>query len=155
MVEGKGEGEMIESGLVYLVVRDFETSLAFYRKLLEKDVSACNQTRFAIFHVGGLCLCLLNGNFDAEHPDLVEKKGPYCPLFDDYAAIAESPNSGKAVINLITSDLKKEYERIRKLGLGSDLTEIRYINAGTPYWYFCLCDPDGNIIEITGEYRPA
>ena len=145
---------MIDSGLVYLIVRDFEKSLAFYKKLLEKDVSAQNKTRFAIFHVGQLCLCLLNAKFDAEHSDAVEKKGAYHPLFDDYTAIAESPNGRKAVINLVSTNLNKEYERIKEFGIGSQLTEIRYINAGTPYWYFCLCDPDGNIIEITGEYFP-
>ena len=41
------------------------------------------------------------------------------------------------------------------MGLGSDLTEIRYINAGTPYWYFLLKDLDGNTIEITGNYNES
>lgn len=145
---------MIESGLVYLVVRDFEKSLAFYKKLLERDVSAQNKTRFAVFHVGSFCLCLLNGKYDAEHPDSIEQAGAYHPLYDDYAAIAESPNTRKVVINLGTPDLQKEFERIKAVCIGSDLTEIRYLNAGTPYWFFCLCDPDGNIIEITGDYKP-
>lgn len=145
---------MIEYGSVYLVARDFEKSLAFYKKLLEKDVSAQNKTRFAIFHVGSLCLCLYNGKYDIENPEMVKHAGEYCPLFDDYVAIAESPNSRKVVINLGTPDLEKEYERVKEFCIGSDLTEIRYVNAGTPYWFFCLCDPDGNVIEITGGYTP-
>ena len=143
---------MIEYGSVYLVVRDFEKSLAFYKKLLEKEVSAQNKTRFAIFHVGSFCLCLLNGKYDIENPDTVKRAGKYYPLFDDYSEITENPNGRKAVINLGTPDLKKEYERVKELCIGSELTEIRYINAGTPYWFFCLCDPDGNVIEITGDY---
>ena len=145
---------MIEFGSVYLVVRDFEKSLGFYKKLLETEVSAQNKTRFAIFNKGGLCLCLLNGYFDRDHPDCVVAEGERNPLYDDYLSVAESVNSRKAVLNFGTSDLKKEYERIKSLNLGSDLTEIRYLNAGTPYYYFCLSDPDGNPVEITGIFRP-
>ena len=61
---------------------------------------------------------------------------------------------GKAVINLGTPDLKGEYERIRGLRIAAHMTGIRYINVGTSYWYFCLCDPDGNTVEITGGYTP-
>ncbi len=145
---------MLESGSVYLIVRDFERSLSFYKQLLERDVSSQNKTRFAIFYVGSLCLCLLNGRFDAEHPEQVERAGEFDPRYDDFAAVAERPNSGKIVINLGTPDLKKEYARIREKRIGSDLTEIRYMNARSPYWYFCLLDPDGNVIEITGGYAP-
>lgn len=146
---------MIEFGSVYLVVRDFEKSLDFYKKLLETEVSAQNQTRFAIFHKGGLCLCLLNGYFDRDNPRKVALKGERNPLYDDYTAIAESPNSRKAVLNFGTPDLRAEYERVKSLNIGSRITEIRYINAGTPYWYFSLSDPDGNPIEITGGYSPT
>lgn len=146
---------MIEFGSVYLVVRDFESSVDFYKKLFETEVSAQNQTRFAVFNKGGLCLCLLNGYFDRDNPDKVVKAGEHGPLYDDYAAVADSGNSRKAVLNFGTPDLRKEYERVKALKIGSDLTEIRYINAGTPYWYFCLSDPDGNPVEITGGFTPA
>lgn len=145
---------MIEYGSIYLVVRDFEKSVEFYKKLFETDVSAQNKTRFAIFNAGGLNLCILNGYFDRDNPDKVVEAGKYNPLYDNYAAVADSWNSRKVVINLGTSDLRKEYERVKSLEIGSDLTEIRYINAGTPYWYFCLSDPDGNTVEIAGGYTP-
>lgn len=145
---------MIEYGSVYLVVRDFEKSLEFYKKLFQTDVSAQNQTRFAIFHAGGLCICIMNGYFDRDHPDKVREVREENPLYDDYAAVAAAENSRKVVINLGTPDLRREYERIKALQIGSDLTEIRCINAGSPYWYFCLLDPDGNPVEITGGYEP-
>ena len=145
---------MLETGSIYLVVRDFNQSVSFYKQLLEKDVLSQNKTRFAIFNVGNLWLCLLNGKYDAEYPDQVERAGEFDPLFDDFVAVTEKQNSGKIVINLGTPDLRKEYERIRKLHIASDMTEIRYINAGNPYWFFCLRDPDGNVIEITGGYTP-
>ena len=145
---------MLETGSIYLVVRDFGRSVSFYKKLLEKNVSAQNKTRFAVFNVGSFYLCMLNGKFDAEHPDQVEHAGEFVPLYDDFAAVMEKQNSGKIVINLGTPDLRKEYERVKELHIASEMTEIRYINAGRPYWYFCLRDPDGNVIEITGGYTP-
>lgn len=66
--------------------------------------------------------------------------------------IIHSENCGKVVINLCTDDLEKEYLRIRQLGIGSCLTEIRYVNARMPYYYFMVKDIDGNTIEITGDY---
>lgn len=144
---------MIKTGSIYSIVKDFAKSLEFYKLLLEKDVSAQNKTRFAIFHINGLCLCLMNGYFDAKNPEQVTTKGKYYEEYDNMVAIAEQENPGKVVINLGTDDLKAEYERISGLGIGQNLTEIRYINVGSPYYYFCLQDPDGNTVEITGPYQ--
>ena len=62
---------MIKTGSIYLVVKDFDKSLDFYKQLLEKDVSAQNKTRFAIFHLNSLCIFLMNGYFDTENPEQV------------------------------------------------------------------------------------
>lgn len=46
-----------------------------------------------------------------------------------------------------------EYKyRIKGLGITTQMTEIRFINIFSPYWYFAFMDPDGNPIEITGDY---
>lgn len=95
----------------------------------------------------------MNGRYDREHSDEVETKGAYCALYDDLTSIVETPNCGKVVINLSVEDLQVEYERVKSLGIAADLTKIRYINTGNPYYYFCLKDPDGNTIEITGNYE--
>ena len=94
----------------------------------------------------------MNGYFDSEHPDKVTTKGKAYKEYDDYVSIAEMQNTGKVVINLSTNDLKKEYDRICALGIASKQTEIRYINARNPYYYFSMKDPDDNTIEITGPY---
>lgn len=138
-------------GSVYLIVKDFEKSIDFYRKLLDKDVDAQNMTRFAIFNIEGLCLAINSGTFDTENPDKVEYKGKYYEEYDNQLNIIKRPNSGKVVINLSCDNLKDEYDRIIKLGIGNDITEIRYVNAGMPYYYFTMKDPDDNVIEITGE----
>lgn len=136
-------------GSVYLVVRDFERSLEFYEKLLDMPAGAVNE-RFAVFELPGLRLCLMNALFDALYPERVETWGEECPLFDDLPSIAESPNSRKVFINLGVEDLEAEYGRIEELGIAENLTEIRYVNVFSPYWYFTFTDPDGNPIEITG-----
>ncbi|MCI9386257.1 MAG: VOC family protein [Lachnospiraceae bacterium] len=144
---------MIMYGSIYLIAKDFEKSISFYKALFEKDVHAQNKTRFAVFDTNGLWLAIMNGRFDVEHPDEVLKKGERCALYDNMEPIMGTANCGKVVINLNTEDLQAEYERIKSLDIGTNLTKIRYINAGRPYYYFCLKDPDGNTIEITGSFH--
>ncbi len=144
---------MITYGTVYFISRNFNKALEFYRKLFERDVVSQNKTRFACFQIDGFGLSIMNGYYDVEHPEDVIHKGSEWSTYDDMVRIANSRDSGKIVINLCADNLKKEYERIKELGLGSELTDIRYINAGQPYWYFCLKDFDENIIEITGNYE--
>ncbi len=83
-------------------------------------------------------MSIMNGYFDVTHPEDVTRGGCEYSIYDDMVRIAESANSGKVVINLCTDNLKEEYQRIKSLGIGSELTDIRYINAGNLYWYFCL-----------------
>lgn len=45
-----------------------------------------------------------------------------------------------------------KYDRIKELGIAAQMTEIRFIQVFSPYWYFTFMDPDGNPIEITGSY---
>lgn len=144
---------MITYGSIYLIAKDFEKSISFYRALFQKEVHAQNKTRFAVFDINGLTLAIMNGRFDAAYPDEVSTEGARCALYDDLVSIAEAANGGKVVINLNTDDLQAEYERLKSLRIGSNMTKIRCVNAGNPYYYFCLKDPDDNTIEITGNYH--
>ncbi len=143
---------MITKGSIYLISKDFAQSVHFYQLLLDRDVTAQNLNRFAIFNIDGLCLSIMNGYFDSENPDKVTTKGKLYEEYDDCVRIAKMQNPGKVVINLTANDLRKEYDRMCALGIGSNLTEIRYINARNPYYYFSMKDPDDNTIEITGPY---
>ncbi|MGN0459404.1 MAG: VOC family protein [Ruminococcus sp.] len=140
-------------GSIYLVVRDFEKSLDFYEKILDMKVSATNGTRFAVFNNDGLNICLMNGYYDTKNKDKVITKGAHYPEYDDTDKIADSTNSRKVFINLGVPDLRKEYERIKKLNIATSLTPIRFIEVFSPYWYFTFQDPDGNPIEVTGGYE--
>ena len=143
---------MINKGSIYLVVMNFDESLEFYKNLFEKDVCAQNKNRFAIFDIGGFSLAIMNSLYDIQNPDKVVTKGLRYDEYDNYYEIASKNNPGKIVINLTSNDLKKDYERLKINRIGKNLTEIRYINARNPYYYFSLKDPDDNIIEVTGRF---
>ncbi len=141
-------------GSVYLIVNDFQRSIDFYEKLLQFPVTRRNMDRFAMFSFEGNCISLMNGHFDKDNPDKVVHKGEYSDMFDDLESIALAPNTHKFVFNFWTEDLQKEYGRIEFLNITENLTKIKYVCNVSPYYFFQLTDPDGNIIEVTGEYTP-
>ena len=142
-------------GSIYLIVNDFEKSICFYEKLLQITVTKQNMNRFAMFNFEGNCISLMNGHFDTDNPDKVVHKGACSEYFDDLKSIALLPNSRKTVFNFWDEDLRAEYARIKEAALSNNLTSIKYVFNVSPYYYFQLADPDGNIIEVTGSYTPA
>ncbi len=141
-------------GSVYLIVKDFDKTLRFYEQLLEIPVTRRNMDRFAQFILDQQNISIMNGYFDTERPDKVLRKGDYDREFDDKRRIADATNTNKFVLNLWTEDLRKERQRIMAIGFADRVTAVKYINAGQPYYYFQVMDPDGNVIEITGAYSP-
>lgn len=141
-------------GSIYLVVQDFEKSLLFYEKLLGILVTRRNKDRFAQFIFDGSNISIMNGYFDKNHPEQVTRKGQFVSEFDDMDKIAQADNTHKFVLNFWVEDLQLEYQKQLEMNLSDKLTRIRYINAGIPYYYFSMTDPDGNIIEVTGNYTP-
>ena len=141
-------------GSIYLIVKEFEKSLNFYEKLLEMPVSKKNMDRFAMFNFDGQCISLMNGFFDISNPNKVVHKGEFNEYFDDLEQIANLSNSRKVVLNFWDEDLRQEYMRVKKLNISNDLTKIKYVCNVCPYYYYQLTDPDGNVIEVTGDYIP-
>jgi len=139
-------------GSIYLIVKEFNKSIEFYEKLLEMKVTSMNMERFAQFEFEGHNISIMNGYFDNQNPELTIHKGEYVEKFDNLVAIAESKNTNKFVLNFWVEDLGKERERIIKLNISALVTKVKYVNNVMPYYYFQVEDPDGNAIEITGEY---
>lgn len=139
-------------GSIYIYVKNYEKAKEFYSKLLGIPVTHENKGRFAMFEFEGNCLALMNSRFDLENPELIVEKGEKDAFFDDAISIAENSNASKVVFNFWTENLNEEYERIKKLELGTKMTKIRYICYTTPYYYFQLSDLDGNTIEVTGAF---
>lgn len=86
---------MIMYGSIYLIAKDFEKSISFYKALFEKDVHAQNKTRFAVFDTNGLWLAIMNGRFDVEHPDEVLKKESAAPSTTIWNRLWELPTVEK------------------------------------------------------------
>ena len=122
-------------GCVYLVVKDFEKSVAFYEKFLGVTVdNRCRSgNKFVELYIDGRCLAIMN------EQNII---GHNAPLGGDY----------KFVQNYWVEELLPEYERVKALGIG-EVTEI--LEAYPTYHYFHLRDPDNNVIEVTGGYHKA
>ena len=146
--------EIMHLGSIYLIAKDFNKSVDFYEKILEMKVSKQNMDRFAMFEFEGQCIAIMNGYFDSQNPEKVIHKGQYNAYFDDYNSIVQMQNSRKVVLNFWDEDLEKEYNRVKQLNITDTLTHIKYVCNVCPYYYFQLADPDGNVIEVTGEYTP-
>jgi catechol 2,3-dioxygenase-like lactoylglutathione lyase family enzyme len=138
---------------IYLIVKNFAKSIEFYEKLLKMPVSKKNMDRFAMFNFDGHCISIMNAHFDTHNPDKVIHKGKFDEYFDDLVQISNLPNSRKAVLNFWDEDLRREFKRVKELNISNNITDIKYVCNVMPYYYFQLTDPDGNIIEVTGEYN--
>ncbi len=119
-------------GSIYLIVKDFERSIAFYEAFLGVMVGdRCRSgNKFVEFFFDGKCLALMNESNLIGH--VTDLASPY-----------------KFVQNYWVNDLRREHERVKALGIGP-VTDI--CEAYPTYHYFHLTDPDNNVIEVTGGY---
>jgi len=115
---------------MYLIVKDFSKSVLFYEKLLNVQAFILGRNRFAQLYFGGICIAIMNE--------------AHLPGHD-----TSGDGDHKFVFNFATDNLAMEYERVTSLNIGVT-TEI--IHAHSDYYYFNVYDPDGNVIEVTGQY---
>ena len=144
---------MLKLGSTYLIVKDMKKSISFYEKLLELEVSSQNYNCWAQFNFGNSCIALWNPDYDEErikNEDNLE--GIYNEEYLEYKRNNETKYGNNFVLNFYIDDLKAEHERIKELDIG-EVSDIMYINVAGPYYLFMLEDPDGNQIEITGNYE--
>ncbi len=126
--EIRAKNNKLHLGSIYLIVKDFQRSVAFYEQLLGITVSTKNSNIFAEFFFDHQCISLMN---EANLPG------------HDYRGNGDY----KFVLNFWVNYLSIEHERLKDLAIG-EITEIR--QASPTYSYFHLHDPDGNVIEVTG-----
>lgn len=144
---------MLDLGSTYLIVNDFQKSINFYEMLLEMKVSSQNYNRWAQFNFGkNSCIALFNYEYDnIQIRSGKDLDSTYSKSYLNYIKSFKIKYGNNFVLNLFTDDLKAEYERLKTANIG-DISEIMYLNVASPYYFFNVIDPDGNIIEITGEY---
>lgn len=128
--EIRARNNKLHLGSVYLIVKDFQKSIEFYEKLLNMKVSTKNGNIFAEFFFDHQCISLMN---EANLPG------------HDYTGQGDY----KFVLNFWVNYLAIEHERLKDLAIGK-VTDI--LQANPAYYYFHIIDPDGNRVEITGDY---
>ena len=133
----------------YIYVNDINVSKEFYKKLLLEEPQMQNGDRWVQFSNK---IALYNNKFDEK----IITKDP-CEKFnkayiDEFLKDTGEKKNNIVVFNFYTDDLKAEHDRLKALGIG-EVSELMYVNVFAPYWYFNITDPDGNVIEITGNYN--
>ena len=114
---------------MYLIVKDFPKAIDFYEKLLCMRVSTIGENRFGQFFISGIAMSIMNEAHLHDH---------------DYSGCG----SHKFVLNFWIPNLAQEHARVKSLNLGP-VTEI--MKPSPSYQFFNIYDPDGNVIEITGQ----
>ena len=71
---------------------------------------------------------------------------------DDFCKEDGGRKNNIVIFNFEVEDLKSEYKRLKDLNIGK-VSDTMYVNVHMPYYYFNVIDPDGNILEITGNYH--
>ncbi|MCM1507880.1 MAG: VOC family protein [Ruminococcus flavefaciens] len=134
---------------VYIMVNDIKKSVDFYRQLLQEEPLYSNDDRWVQFsnHIA-----LYNYRYDKKIMES-DSTGNFSQTYiEDFNKSKENPKNDIVVFNFETEDLKKEYQRLKNLNIG-EVSDLMYVNIHMPYWYFNITDPDGNVIEITGQYN--
>ena len=141
---------MIRLGCAYLCVQDMAKSIDFYKKIFQQEPDVFTENRWVSFSCGQT-LALFNVHYDedvlADDEHIDEKFNEEYQL--DCCVADEVTMNNQVVFNYYCDDLKAEYDRLKALHIG-DVSIMYYVNIRTPYWYFNIRDPDGNLLEITG-----
>jgi predicted enzyme related to lactoylglutathione lyase len=133
---------------VYIVAQDFERSVNFYTKLLQRSLDKRYKNRWAQIRVSEtLVLGIFSEKFDQEFID--NSRDIYKHYDENFINNLETKyeTGNRVVLNLGTEDIEKEYKRIKELKV-KEISPMQYVNFMFPYNFFIIKDPDGNTIEI-------
>ncbi|MDD3959323.1 MAG: VOC family protein, partial [Oscillospiraceae bacterium] len=145
---------MLRLGSTYIIVRDMERSVEFYSLLFNMEPSARELERWAQFDLDGGCFGIYNQLFDYKAIAVGQATDKmFNKAYVDWLGRRNTYFGNNVVHHFRVENLNDEYERLSDLNIGV-MSDIFYINISLPYYYFTLTDPDGNAIEITGEYTP-
>lgn len=135
----------------YIETEDFNKSINFYKKVLQIEPIIFCENRWVEFEVGNK-IALYNGKFDEQKINDNDKLYNHYnkAYIDDFNSRKLDRKNNIVTFNFYTENLKSEYERIKELKI-CDLSEIKYVNIAEPYYFFNICDPDGNILEICSD----
>lgn len=135
----------------YIETDKFEEVVNFYEKIFQVKGNVYTKNRWIEFDYGNK-LAIYNRQYDIEKIDENKIENNFSKSYIDNFRKTNSKNINNIIIlNFYTEDLNKEYERIKNLNI-CEISEIMYVNITEPYYYFNIFDPEGNTIEICGNY---
>ncbi|MBS5371565.1 MAG: VOC family protein [Coprobacillus cateniformis] len=136
-------------GTTYICVKNMEKSINFYKLLLQQDPIYMNEERWVTFKCGQT-VSLYNKEYDQK---IIENHKYFNQAYiDDFFIEDDEKKNNIMILNFEVDNLKAEYERLLSLNIG-EVSKLMYVNVHMPYWYFNIKDPDGNILEITGDFE--
>ena len=134
----------------YIETDKFDEVVEFYEKIFQVKGNIYTKNRWIEFDFGNK-LAIYNRLFDEEKIKNENLKDCYNDEYIKNFNIDRGEKKNNIVtFNFYTSNLKKEYERIKKINI-CNMSEIMYVNITEPYYYFNIYDPEGNTIEICSD----
>ena len=134
----------------YIETDKFDEVVEFYEKIFQTKGNVYTKNRWIEFDFGNK-LAIYNRLYDEKKIKSEELKDCYNDEYIKNFNIDRGEKKNNIVtFNFYTSNLKKEYERIKKINI-CNMSEIMYVNITEPYYYFNIYDPEGNTIEICSD----
>ena len=131
----------------YIETDKFDEVVGFYEKIFQVKGNVYTKNRWIEFDFGNK-LAIYNRLYDEKKIKSEDLKDCYNDEYIKNFNIDRGEKKNNIVtFNFYTSNLKEEYERIKKLNI-CNMSEIMYVNITEPYYYFNIFDPEGNTIEI-------
>lgn len=96
-------------------------------------------------------IALYNKNYDKKFINDKSSERFNEVYIKDFVADKGVPENNIVIFNFEVENLVFEYKRLKDLEIG-EVSDLMYVNVHMPYWYFNIINPDGNVIEITGQY---
>lgn len=131
----------------YIETDKFDEVVEFYEKIFQTKGNVYTKNRWIEFDFGNK-LAIYNRLYDEKKIKSEDLKNCYNDEYIKNFNIDRGEKKNNIVtFNFYTSNLKEEYERIKKINI-CNMSEIMYVNITEPYYYFNIFDPEGNTIEI-------
>ena len=134
----------------YIETDKFDEVVEFYEKIFQTKGNVYTKNRWIEFDFGNK-LAIYNRLYDEKKIKSEDLKDCYNDEYIKNFNIDRGEKKNNIVtFNFYTSNLKEEYERIKKINI-CNMSEIMYVNITEPYYYFNIFDPEGNTIEICSD----
>lgn len=134
----------------YICVENIEKSLYFYRQFLNQEPLYHNENRWFHFACG---LSLYNKKYDEDLINQGKLSHFNQAYLDDFYKTDFPKKNNLVIFNFEVDNLYQEYQRIKNLNIG-EVSPIMFVDIHMPYYYFNVIDPDGNTLEVTGQFNP-